>query len=245
MALNVPPANENASSVPSSPPKPEKAHWAPVHPRNSPFPQPLQLLNPNTHGNISPAIESLQAVPAPQCRPASPSGSSSNNEDEFFEASPVLREAISEDTDSVRLHTIRQAFPAYEAVLLSHHGYPSLLETTLVPVIQEHILPHMSGPLLEDDAVLEINAGPSEPILRLVGPLCDLYEHGVDNYSDEGALLQILTDEVEKLEAEESQELEKPWSVLETLRSWLYFKTEENYDEKYPWAKYLRREEGQ
>lgn len=247
MALDVASTNENASTARIEPHKAIDPHGPFLRQKNAFLLQPLQVLNPNTHGNVQLAIKRLLPVPRAHLRqPISPSDSSSDDEDEFFEASPVMK-AASADLDSIRLHTLPQVFPTYEAalLLLLLNTYPSLIETTLVPVVHHHIVAHMSGPLLEDGAPLVIKGVSSGPSLGLVAPFCGLYEHGVNDHSDEGALLQILTEELEKLDAEdgsrEGKLPEKRRSVFETIRSWFKFElTEEEYDAKYPWAKYIR-----
>lgn len=214
--------------------------------------------------NVSATNDGVTAVSEPlvpkikhlnlQREPSDATTSLSEN-DVFFETSPVLASAqpmysIYEHFEMGELDGFLDAvLPKYDSrgnLLPVQKFYPTLLSERFYPVVHVAIRPHMSKPLANDDCPLDLSLleRNSNAVLH-AAPFCNMYEDSAENLNEELALLNILTYEI--THSEPADNLSKPSRLRKIIDSIkLFFKSSlsnEEYNEKFPWAKFIPREE--
>lgn len=189
-----------------------------------------------------------------QREPSDATTSLSEN-DVFFETSPILTSAqpmpsIYDQFEMRELDDFLDAvLPKYDSggnLLPVQKFYPTLLSERFYPLVHVEIRPHMSKPLASDDYLLDLSMleRTSNAVLH-VAPFCNMYEDSAENINEELALLNILTYEITQFEPTDN--LNEPSRFRKIIDSFkLLFKSSlsnEEYHEKFPWAKFIPREE--
>lgn len=118
---------------------------------------------------------------------------------------------------------------------------PKTSESGCMPLYLHHIKPHMTAPLLDDSAPLDLSIllqekGPSS--VQAAAPMAHVWEFDPCNRDDECSLLHILSEELENLDIEDPKQ--SVWEILKEVTVGL---NEIEYDKKYPWAKYVQDSE--
>lgn len=137
---------------------------------------------------------------------------SSTGADVFFEASAVPLTTTIELQDWPNL-------PSYRPVYA-----PDLLHEVLVslpPIVLVELVPRMNAPL-QKNLVLDLSTLAATLLPLSYGPLGNMMEFDADDFNDEAALLNLLADEIALVDKPVPQ----------------YTLSEEQYYEKYPFARY-------
>ncbi|CUM63245.1 uncharacterized protein PRCAT00000816001 [Priceomyces carsonii] len=86
--------------------------------------------------------------------------------------------------------------------LLQPKFYPTLVSEHLFPVIEVQILPHMTGPLPENNIDLNLSLLASLPKRDATAPLSTIHDIFEKTDNDDAVLLKYLTNEIDALEIE-------------------------------------------
>lgn len=223
---------------------------------------PLKQLNPHNHSNVPSFLKYDQFLIADSIKKPL---SDAANDDSRLTDSPINKELsfaknhlneISENQDAVGSYESEddnEVFYESSPVLFNDQlhpvssdseYYPTLLSETLKPTVKVYIDPHMTKPLPQS-IDLKFDIHDSELLLDPLvayAPFSDLNEE-----SDEMKLLNVLQLEIENLEEEP-----KAFSWLDfinlsyyNLRCMIFGMSDDEYFEKYPWAKFFHEEESE
>lgn len=177
---------------------------------------------------------------------------SKNDSDIFYEASPTINQPP------------QVTFVDHDYTKLYQHGnqvivneeddfyYPTLLSESLRPIVDVYITPHMLKPLISDDSPLDLSVVfNNQNKIITYGPLCSVLEYDPTNRNDEAILLNILSDEISKLDNEDdkdtySSEISSKLEFTAFLKNvgkvmvrWVKGLSYDEYHSLYTWAKYV------